>query len=51
MWTLLGILTGVTTGSEAVGGNSTFSVRFTDVGKTVFLNREDEERALKGEKE
>ena len=28
---------------------STFSVRFTDVGKTVFLNREDAERALKGD--
>lgn len=28
---------------------STFSVRFTDVGKTVFLNREDAKRALKGD--
>jgi hypothetical protein len=31
--------------------HSTFSVRFTDIGKTVFLTREDAERALKGEKE
>lgn len=31
--------------------NATFSVRFTDIGKTVFLSREDAERALKGEKE
>lgn len=29
--------------------DSSFSVRFTDIGKTVFLNREDAKRALKGD--
>ena len=29
--------------------DSSFSVRFTDIGKIVFLTREDEKRALKGD--